>query len=262
MIASGTFQIEAPRAELARMLRCNESELHDALLSLKLSEVGIVTLHGNGNVTLINRRRLNEHNARKNGRSRVASHRLKHKCNTYPALYSASASDSQSGKGESGETPADEPFPEVAVDPGIPRPLPPGAGATAAFLHAEIGKAYQRDPLANWPHDEHRALLDLCRVDGVDKEWYEIKAYHAKDPGYRRQTVRSLLENWQCELDKARGFDTRKKGEQNANNPRNNAKNDRNAGTYNEGRASQYRNAAVSGAKKVPDVPDVGRSGA
>lgn len=103
MIASDTFQIEAHRAELARMLRCNESELHDALLNLKSSEAGIVTLHGDGRVTLISRRRMAEIKARNNGRVRSSKHREKHKSNAIVPSVSISDSDSEySGGGEGG----------------------------------------------------------------------------------------------------------------------------------------------------------------
>lgn len=107
--------------------------------------------------------------------------------------------------------PAVQHFPEVAIGPQPRRPFPPGTGATVAFLRAEIAKAYQRDPLISWPYDEDDALLQLCRNPGAEKEWYEILAYHSKEPRYKRQTVLSLLQNWRGELDKARSYDARNK---------------------------------------------------
>lgn len=194
------------------MLRCNESELHGALLGLKSSEAGIVTLHSNGLVTLISRRRLNEHNARKNGRSRVASHRLKRKCNGDPPLYSASDSASEKPEGGRGGNPKFEKprFDEMEFH-ALKIGLPP-TEIDKFFNHYEAnGWKVGRNPMRSW-----QAAMVNWRTN------YQAGTY--------------------------------------ASNSRTTPKSDRNAGTYNEGRAGQYARAAVSGAKKIPDVPNSERS--
>lgn len=99
--------------------------------------------------------------------------------------------------------------PVDAVDP-IPV-LAPGSGLAFTVLKCEIGKAYDRSPIAHWSYEEEHLLASICRTPTAEAEWLEILAYHLKDPRYKRQSVLSLLGHWASELDKARSYERQKK---------------------------------------------------
>jgi hypothetical protein len=76
-------------------------------------------------------------------------------------------------------------------------------------LQAEIGKHFNRKPEDRWGYDEEFALVEVCRRPSAESEWLEILAYRraaSKTDTKLRTSVKSVLENWQGELDKARQF--------------------------------------------------------
>lgn len=73
------------------------------------------------------------------------------------------------------------------------------------LLKVEINKHFDRRLDAPWGHDEERALAGICQRPDAKSEWDVILNHRRLNPGpYQRKSVRSLLEHWPEELDKAR----------------------------------------------------------
>jgi hypothetical protein len=98
MIASSSFALEGSCADLARVLRCNESELHAALPPLQASGVADVTVR-NSVVTIISRRLQREHKERESNALRQSKFREKQKSNN-DVTSSSSSSSSPRGSPE------------------------------------------------------------------------------------------------------------------------------------------------------------------
>lgn len=104
------------------------------------------------------------------------------KVDTSPNTHSHSNSEGKGGMGEK------------------PRNLTPQ-------MQAEIGKHFNRGPQDRWSYEEEHLLADVCRRPATESEWLEILQFRrvaAKQGDKMRETVKSLLENWQGELDRAR----------------------------------------------------------
>lgn len=182
MIASDTYMLEGSRQELATLLRCTVLDFNTTLPNLKSSEVGDVTVHSNGHVTIICRRRQREFRARENGRNRVAKHREKRSCNTESPLVSGSASDSPPGPGK-------------------------GVQGEGEFRSIQLSiSEHFKQPDRRWTHIEEHTLFEICKSPTALDEWQTIRSYRMKKKDFQRQTILALLENWAGELDKAVNF--------------------------------------------------------
>ena len=71
-------------------------------------------------------------------------------------------------------------------------------------LQAEVCKHYNRALTDAWSYLELESLAVVCRRSAALEEWTEILAYYRLEGAHPRHSVRSLLENWGSELDKAR----------------------------------------------------------
>jgi hypothetical protein len=102
--------------------------------------------------------------------------------------------------------------PAVSVLPFSSVPFSEGEspkGGIALRLKAEIGKHFNRGPNDHWTYEEERLLCESARRELAEAEWLEIIAFRRLASEHNeklRATVRSLLENWQGELDRARNY--------------------------------------------------------
>ncbi len=190
MIANDTYKLEGSRQELATLLRCGIGELNASLPNLKASDVGDVTLDSSGSVTLASRRLKREWIARQNGRKRQSKFRENSGCNTSKGSLSVSNSevfsegDRGTGKG-------------------------PLAGRVFELLKLEVGKHFGRGVDFHWNYDEQWNLSEVCKRPGAESEWLEIVAFRHQaesDGKIIKATVKSLLEGWGSELDRARNY--------------------------------------------------------
>lgn len=95
---------------------------------------------------------------------------------------------------------------------------------------------------------EQQDLLEIVKRPGANDELILLSAYKQKEPKYCPQSVTSLLQTWGTTVDKAKQY---------AKHPATDRKGfDRNKGTANEGRASEYNLSAINARKVRPAVPN------
>jgi len=78
-------------------------------------------------------------------------------------------------------------------------------------LRERIGKMFGRDPESKWSKAEMIALQAVESLGTSESDLEALSRYYrtkmiSPDKDYRRRTVGALLENWQGELDRARGY--------------------------------------------------------
>jgi len=78
-------------------------------------------------------------------------------------------------------------------------------------LKAEVGKHYGRGPDDRWGCDEEYALVEVAKRPAALEEFDTIRAYYRNGAEYPRTQVKTLLENWPGELDKARNHKPKEK---------------------------------------------------
>jgi hypothetical protein len=180
MYNSDTHTLSGSPEELSRVLRCSVAEFDTALIDLQHHNAAIVGVR-NGVVTLTSRRIERMLKKRKQGSLRVSKFRSNRGCNAESASASASASES----------------PPRIGDRGKGRNIVPQ-------LKLEVGKHFRRGPNDRWGYEEEYALVEVCKRPAALEEWTEILGYYRLEGSAPRYSVKSLLENWGGELDKAR----------------------------------------------------------
>ncbi len=187
MYNSDTYALSGTPDELSRVLRCPVAEFNIALSDLQRHNAANVEVR-NGVVTFVSRRLEREEKRRENGRLRVNEHRKRKVCNTEVASASVFASEYLPPKGKESEK---------------------GDAKTFALLKLEVGKHFGRKVTDRWNYEEEWNLVEVCKRPGAEAEWLEIVAWRnlAEANGEKlRQSVKSLLEGWGSELDRARNY--------------------------------------------------------
>lgn len=81
-----------------------------------------------------------------------------------------------------------------------------GGGTGIEYLRTKICALFSRNTNERWPYDEERLLVQIFKRPEWEKEISEIVTYRNKPESRPRQTVLSLFQNWQSELDKCRTY--------------------------------------------------------
>lgn len=71
-------------------------------------------------------------------------------------------------------------------------------------LRSEVGKHFNRGANERWANDEEYSLVEVAKRPAALEEFDVIRAYYHNGAEFKRQSVKTLLENWPGELDKAR----------------------------------------------------------
>lgn len=124
----------------------------------------------------------------------------------------------------------------------------PSLGGIFSEMKGCIAAAFKRGQHDFWTCAEEQRLLELCNRPEIGAEWLELLAFRVTPESYFPQKIGSLLEDWQGTLDRARN-----KKESNATNTNARKEVDRNAGTFNAGKASQYANVGKRALVAIPD---------
>lgn len=99
-----------------------------------------------------------------------------------------------------------------------------------------LNALFARRPTTKWSPREvsaYRSGAELCPID----EFETVEAYYKSGAQFLRKDLQTLLNNWNGELDRARKWRTNPNGTHQHNNKQGV---DRNAGTANAGKSSQY----------------------
>lgn len=183
MYNSDTYALSGTPEELSRVLRCDVAEFNIAMSDLAKHNAAVLERR-NGIVTITSRRLERLHKSRESGRLRKHNQRERQKCHAkVPSAYT-SAYESSDGNGDRGKG----------------RNLAPQ-------MQAEIGKHFNRKPGDRWSYEEEFLLVEICKRASVESEWLEIIQFRkvaSKQGDKMRESVKTLLENWQGELDRAR----------------------------------------------------------
>lgn len=92
--------------------------------------------------------------------------------------------------------------------------------AATQLLRDRLGMLFRRRPTTRWNDAEKRVLRSIAKRPGVEDELAEIERLYRSGYKFKRKDIKTLLNNWTGELDRARGYfavDERSFAEQVAN---------------------------------------------
>lgn len=84
---------------------------------------------------------------------------------------------------------------------GIPKGIP-----KAEWLREALCREFQRPETDFWNYQEESGLADVARRPAVEAELTILLNYRGKNGRFFPQSIKTLLEKWQCTLDQARNW--------------------------------------------------------
>lgn len=96
------------------------------------------------------------------------------------------------------------PTPIPRSDPGTDSDPGRSCEGLVAVMQESIGQHFRRKPGLRWSYEEESTLAGLCAErPEIREEWGAILRHRTANPkAFQRQSVKSLLNNWDAELDK------------------------------------------------------------
>ena len=82
----------------------------------------------------------------------------------------------------------------------------PSVATVRQMLQDRLSVLFRRRPTTRWNDAERKALGEIAKRPGVEEELAEIERLYRSGYKYRRKDIKTLLNNWTTELDRAAGY--------------------------------------------------------